>query len=96
LANNYNAIGAIVLTNMLANVCGLKTGEFTHFMGDVHVYSNHIEQCEKQMKRSTMPFPKLVVNPLNRKIQDITDFKYEDFKVVNYYPHPSIKADMAV
>jgi len=96
LANNYNAIGAIILTHMLAHICGLKTGEFTHFLGDVHVYSNHIEQCEKQMERSTMPFPKLVVNPSNREINDISGFKYEDFKVVNYYPHPTIKAEMAV
>ena len=96
LANNYNATGAIILTHMLAHITGLKTGEFTHFLGDTHVYSNHIEQCKTQMERSTMPFPKLVVNPSNREINDINDFKYEDFKVVNYYPHPTIKADMAV
>ena len=96
LAANYNSTGAIILTHMLAHICGLKTGEFTHFLGDTHVYSNHIEQCKTQMERSTMPFPKLVVNPSNREIKDITDFRYEDFKVVNYYPHPTIKADMAV
>jgi dihydrofolate reductase/thymidylate synthase len=96
LANNYNAIGAIILTHMLAHICGLKTGEFTHFLGDTHIYSNHMEQCEKQMKRSTHPFPTLILNPSNREIKDITDFQYKDFKVVNYYPHPTIKADMAV
>jgi thymidylate synthase len=81
---------------MLAHICGLKTGEFTHFMGDTHIYKNHMEQCKTQMERSTMPFPKLIVNPSNREIKDITDFRYKDFKVVNYYPHSSIKADMAV
>ena len=96
LANNYNATGAIILTHMLAHICGLKTGEFTHFMGDTHIYKNHMEQCKTQMERSTHPFPKLVVNPSNRNIKEITDFKYEDFKVVNYHPHPNIKADMAV
>jgi thymidylate synthase len=55
-----------------------------------------MEQCKTQMERSTMPFPKLIVNPSNREIKDITDFRYKDFKVVNYYPHSSIKADMAV
>jgi thymidylate synthase len=55
-----------------------------------------MEQCKTQMERSTMPFPKLILNPSNRNIKDITHFKYEDFKVVNYYPHPTIKADMAV
>jgi dihydrofolate reductase/thymidylate synthase len=96
LANNYNATGAIILTHMLANLCGLKTGEFTHFMGDTHIYKNHMEQCKTQMERSTHPFPKLVVNPSNREINDLSDFKYEDFKVVNYHPHPNIKGDMAV
>ena len=96
LANNYNATGAIILTHMLAHICGLKTGEFTHFLGDVHIYKTHMDQCKTQMERSTMPFPKLVVNPLNREINDLSDFKYEDFKVVNYYPHPTIKAEMAV
>ena len=96
LANNYNATGGIILTHMLAHICGLKTGEFTHFLGDVHIYKNHMEQCEKQMKRSTHPFPKLILNPSNREIKDITDFRYKDFKIVNYYPHPSIKAEMAV
>ena len=96
LAANYNSTGAIILTHMLAHITGLKTGEFTHFLGDTHVYSNHIEQCKTQMERSTMPFPKLVVNPSNREIKDVTDFRYKDFKIVNYYPHPTIKADMAV
>ncbi len=91
LANNYNAVSAIVLVNMLCVICGYVPGDFTHFMGDTHIYNNHIEQCKEQLlRRPTIP-PKLEVN---KEIKSINDFKYEHFKLINYFPQKSIRGKM--
>jgi dihydrofolate reductase/thymidylate synthase len=90
LANNYNAVSAIVLTNMLAYLCGYKTGFLTHYFGDTHIYLNHIEQCKEQLTRFPTVPPQLKI--INNDISKIEDFKYSDFKLINYYPQPSIKA----
>ena len=78
---------------MLAQVCGLERGEFVHVLGDSHVYLNHIEPLQTQLRRSPHPFPLL---ELNRDITDINDFKFEDFKLVNYTHEKRIKMPMAV
>jgi len=91
LANNYNAVSAIILTHMLGQVCGYKPKEFTHFMGDTHIYKNHYEQCQLQLRRSPHVQPKIKIN---KNITDIEKFEYKHFKIINYYPHPAIKAAM--
>lgn len=89
----FNIASYSLLTMMIANVCGLKYGEFIHTFGDVHVYLNHIKQVKEQLKRDMRPLPKM---KLNKKIKDIFSYKYEDFKLVGYDPHPAIKAPIAV
>jgi dihydrofolate reductase/thymidylate synthase len=91
LANNYNAISAIVLTHMLGQICGYKPVEFTHFMADTHIYLNHIEQCREQIERETSIQPYLEINP---NIKNIHDFQYSDFKLINYYPQKAIRGKM--
>ena len=91
LANNYNAVSAIVLVNMLCVICGYVPGEFTHFMGDTHIYKNHIEQCNKQIERVPNITPRIEVN---KEINNIEDFTYVDFKLINYFPQAQIKANM--
>ena len=91
LANNYNAVSAIVLTHMLGQICGYTPREFTHFMADTHIYKNHIEQCKEQLKREPSIQPRI---ELNKNIKKIEDFKYEDFKLINYFPQKSIKGKM--
>ena len=78
---------------MLAQTCGLKRGEFIHTLGDAHVYSNHVEPLQRQLKRYPHPFPLLELNP-ERK--NVTDFTFEDFNLVNYTHAPKIKMPMAV
>ena len=78
---------------MLAQVCGLEAGEFVHTFGDVHLYSNHFEQAKLQLSRDTMALPQMKINP---DVKDIFSFKYEDFELVNYQSHPTIKAPIAV
>jgi thymidylate synthase len=79
---------------MVAQVTGLKTGDFVHTLGDAHVYVNHEEPFLKlQVSRQPRPFPQLVIN---RQVSDITDFRVDDFEIVNYDPHPRIKMEMAV
>ncbi len=89
----FNIASYALLTMMMAQVCGLKPGEFIHTFGDVHIYSNHFEQVKKQLSRDTRPLPKLNMNPL---IKDLFEFKFEDFFIANYDPHPGIKAEVAV
>ncbi len=78
---------------MIAQVCDLEAGEFIHTFGDVHLYSNHLEQAELQLTRDPRPLPIMRINP---DVNDIFAFQYEDFELINYDPHPHIKAEVAV
>jgi len=89
----FNIASYALLTMMIAQVCDLEPGEFVHSFGDVHLYSNHFEQAELQLTRSPFPLPEMKINP---EIKNIFDFKFEDFDLVNYQSHPSIKAPVAV
>jgi len=89
----FNIASYSLLTLMIAQVCNLKPGEFIHTFGDVHIYKNHFEQVNLQLSRDLRPLPAMRINPL---IKNIFDFKYEDFFVANYDPHPGIKASVAV
>jgi len=82
-----------LLTLMIASVTGLKPGEFIHTLGDAHLYKNHIEQARLQLTREPRPLPKMILNP---NVKSIFDFKYEDFTLSEYDPHPHIKAQVAV
>ncbi|WP_392437753.1 thymidylate synthase [Cruoricaptor ignavus] len=89
----FNIASYALLQMMVAQVCGLGLGEFIHTFGDVHIYSNHFEQVKKQLSREPRPLPKMILNP---EIKNIFDFKYEDFSLEDYNPHPGIKAPVAV
>jgi len=89
----FNIASYALLTVMVAQVCNLEPGEFVHTFGDVHIYSNHLEQAKLQLTRDLRPLPLLKVNP---QVNDIFDFKFEDFELLNYDPHPHIKAEVAV
>ena len=89
----FNIASYALLTLMVAQVCDLEPGEFVHTFGDVHLYSNHIEQAHLQLTRDPRPLPNMKINP---KVKDIHGFKYEDFELVNYDPHPHIRAAVAV
>jgi thymidylate synthase len=89
----FNIASYALLTQMIAQVCGLKAKEFVHTFGDLHLYANHIEQAKEQLSREPRPLPQMKINP---DIKQIDDFKYEDFELINYNPHPSIKAPIAV
>jgi len=89
----FNIASYALLTMMIAQVVGLKPGEFVHTFGDVHLYSNHFDQAKEQMKREPKPFPKMKINP---KVKNIDEFKFEDFEVVGYDPYPPIKGDITV
>lgn len=89
----FNIASYALLTLMLAQVCGLKPGDFVHTFGDAHIYSNHAEQVELQLSREPRPYPKMHINP---EINSIFAFSFEDFRLEDYDPHPSIKAPVAV
>ena len=89
----FNIASYALLTLMVAQVCGLKPGDFVHTLGDAHLYSNHIEQAKLQLSRDLRPLPTLWINP---EVNDIFGFKFEDFRLENYDPHPHIKAAVAV
>ena len=89
----FNIASYALLTMMIAQVCNLKLGEFIHTLGDAHIYSNHFEQTELQLSRGPRPLPKMTINP---QVKSIFDFKYEDFKLEDYDPHPHIKGKVAV
>lgn len=91
----FNIASYALLTRMIAHVCGLKAGEFIHTLGDTHIYLNHIDPLKEQIKRSPRPFPKLKIKRDDIK-SSIDDFKIEDFEVVDYNPHPTIKMEMAL
>lgn len=89
----FNIASYALLTMMLAQVCDLKAGEFIHTFGDAHIYSNHMEQIELQLEREPRALPTMKINP---EIKDLFAFKYEDFELKNYDPHPHIKGVVAV
>ncbi len=89
----FNIASYALLTMMIAQVCDLKPGEFIHTFGDVHLYSNHIEQAKLQLTREPRKLPTMKINPT---IKNIHDFKYEDFELIGYEPHPAIKAPVAI
>ena len=89
----FNIASYSLLTRMVAQVVGLKAGDFIHVIGDCHVYANHVEPLKEQLERTPRPFPKLKINP---DVKDIDGFKYEDFEIVGYKPHKTIKMKMAV
>lgn len=89
----FNIASYCLLLHMVAQVCNLKVGEFIHTFGDVHIYNNHIDQVNLQLTREPRTLPTLKLNP-DRK--DIFSFKYEDFSIDGYDPHPHIKAEVAV
>lgn len=89
----FNIASYALLTMMMAQVCGLKAGDFIHSFGDVHLYSNHIEQAKLQLARTPFPLPTMNINP---EVKDLFAFKFEDFSLENYQSHPHIKAAVAV
>ena len=89
----FNIASYAFLTMMVAQVCGLGLGDFVHTIGDAHLYLNHIDQAKLQLSREHRALPTMKINP---SVQSIFDFKYEDFELVGYDPHPGIKAPVAV
>jgi thymidylate synthase len=89
----FNIASYALLTLMVAQVCGLKPGAFVHTFGDLHLYSNHLEQTKLQLSRQPRPLPQMKLNPA---VQNIHEFRYEDFELAGYDPHPPIKAAIAV
>jgi len=89
----FNIASYALLTLMVAQVCGLQPGDFIHTFGDAHLYVNHLEQTELQLSRDFRPLPQMKINP---QVKDIFDFKFEDFELVDYQPHPHIKAPVAI
>lgn len=89
----FNIASYALLTMMMAQVCELEVGDFVHSFGDVHLYSNHIEQAKLQLTRAPFPLPTMNINPA---IKDLFDFKFEDFNLEHYQSHPHIKAPVAV
>ncbi len=89
----FNIASYALLTHMIAQVCDLQVGEFIHTLGDAHLYTNHLEQAQLQLTRDFRELPKLKINPA---VKDIFEFKFEDFSLEGYDPHPHIKAAVAV
>tara|TARA_B100001057_G_scaffold386979_1_gene394058 strand:+ start:783 stop:1655 length:873 start_codon:yes stop_codon:yes gene_type:complete len=89
----FNIASYALLTMMMAQVCDLEPGSFVHTFGDVHLYTNHVEQAREQLTRNPLPLPQMWINP---DVKDLFAFNYDDFKLLNYHPHPHIKAAVSV
>jgi thymidylate synthase len=89
----FNISSYALLTMMVAQVCDLEPGDFVHTFGDVHLYMNHIDQAREQLTREPRALPTMRINP---EVKDLFAFRYEDFELVNYDPHPHIKALVSV
>lgn len=89
----FNIASYALLTMMVAQVCGFGLGEFVHMLGDAHIYNNHLEQVKLQLSREPRPYPKMIIN---ETVTSIFDFKYQDFNLEGYNPHPLIKAPIAI
>lgn len=89
----FNIASYALFTMMMAQVCGLEAGNFVHTFGDAHIYSNHIDQLKLQLSRETRPLPRMLLNP---DVKDIFGFKFDDFTLVDYHPHPHIKGAVAI
>ena len=89
----FNIASYALLTHMIAQACDLKVGDFVHTLGDAHLYSNHLEQTKLQLSREPRSLPRLKVNP---DVKDIFSFRFEDFEILDYDPHPHIKGVVAV
>lgn len=89
----FNIASYALLTMMMAQVCGLRPGEFIHTLGDAHIYLNHLDQVHLQLERDPRPLPRMVINP---EVTSIFDFHYEDFRIEDYNPHPTIKGIVSV
>ena len=89
----FNIASYALLTMMMAQVCGLQAGEFVHTLGDAHLYQNHLEQARLQLTREPRALPKMHINP---DVHDIFAFKFDDFTLSDYDPHPHIKAEVSV
>ena len=89
----FNIASYSLLLLMMAQVCNLEAGDFVHTLGDAHLYKNHLEQARLQLSREPRPLPKMKINP---EVKDIFGFRYEDFELLDYNPHPHIKAPVAV
>ena len=89
----FNIASYALLTQMIAQVCDLEVGEFIHTFGDAHIYNNHLDQVKLQLTRELKSLPSMKINP---NVKDIFSFKYEDFELLNYDPHPHIKGEVAI
>jgi len=89
----FNIASYALLTLMIAQVAGLEPGDFVHTLGDAHLYLNHLDQAREQLRRDPRPLPTMRLNPA---IRDIDAFRYEDFALEGYDPHPAIRAEVAV
>jgi thymidylate synthase len=89
----FNIASYALLTMMMAQVCNLAPGEFIHTLGDAHLYLNHLDQAKLQLTRTPKPLPQMI---LNQDVKSLFDFKYEDFELVGYDPHPRIKAEVSI
>ena len=89
----FNIASYALFTMMIAQVTDLEPGDFVHTFGDVHLYNNHLDQAKEQLSRDLRSLPTIIINP---NIKNINDFKFEDFELVDYHPHPHIKASVSV